>query len=259
MNFENKVVIVTGASTGIGKELAFQLAEKKAKVVLAARNADVLEKNAADIRAKGGAALAVPTDVSRRFQVEMLVQRAVTEFGALHVLINNAGVSPAKGTILENTEEDVRKTMEINFMGSLYGVWAAAPHIEKAGGGQIVFVSSIVGKRGIPFNAAYCASKFAIQGLTESIRPELALKNIRIITVCPPGVDTPFYTNNGKSEKREYRLHSAEKIARMTINAMEKEQRELLPTIDAKVLNVLNFLAPALMDRAISKVKGIKR
>jgi NAD(P)-dependent dehydrogenase (short-subunit alcohol dehydrogenase family) len=259
MNFENKVVIITGASSGIGQELAFQLARKKAKVVLAARNAELIQKHAAQIQAEGGTALAIPTDVSRRFQVEMLVQRTVAELGGLDVLINNAGVSPAKGTILENTEEDVRKTMEINFMGSLYGVWAAAPHMEKAGGGQIVFVSSIIGKRGIPFNAAYCASKFAIQGLTESIRPELAPKNIRVITICPPGVDTPFYENNGKPVNREYRLHSAAKIARMIVEACEKEKRELLPTIDAKVLHVLNFFAPAMLDRAVAKVKGVKK
>ena len=173
MTFTNKTVIVTGASSGIGQELAFQLAKKKAKVVLAARTAELIETHAAKIRSEGGVALAVPTDVSRRFQVELLVQRAVTEFGGLDVMINNAGVSPAKGTILENSEDDVRKTMEINFMGSLHGVWVAAPYMEKAGGGQIVFVSSIIGKRGIPFNAAYCASKFALQGLAESIRPEL--------------------------------------------------------------------------------------
>lgn len=259
MDFNGKVVIVTGASSGIGQELAFQLARKKAKVVLAARNADALDKNTAQIRADGGTALAVQTDVSRRFQVEMLVQRAVAEFGRLDVIINNAGVSPAKGTILENSEEDLRKTMEINFMGCVYGVWSAAAQMEKTGGGQIVFVTSIIGKRGIPFNAAYCASKFAVQGLAESIRSELSPKNIRVITVCPPGVDTPFYANNGKSEKRQYRLHSAEKIARMTIAACEKETRELLPTIDAKLLHALNFFAPALMDRMIAKVKGVKQ
>jgi len=130
---------------------------------------------------------------------------------------------------------------------------------KKTAGGQIVFVSSIVGKRGFPFNAAYCASKFAVQGLTESIRPELAAKNIHVIAICPPGVDTDFFKNNGKSEKREFRLHSVEKIARMTIQACEKEKRELLPTFDAKILHVANFFAPALMDRAIAKVKGVKK
>ncbi len=257
MKFENKVVVITGASSGIGEELAFQLAKKKAKVVLAARRGELIEQHVAKIRAEGGTAIAVPTDVSRRFQVEMLMQRAVAEFGSLDVLINNAGVSPAKGTILENSEEDVRRVMETNFMGSLYGVWAAAPHIEKAGGGQIVFVSSIIGKRGIPFNAAYCSSKFAIQGLTESIRQELARKKIRVINICPAGVDTDFYKNNDKGTRRQYILHSVEKISRRIIRACEKEKREALLTWDAVLLKWLHFFIPGIMDRAIAKAKGV--
>lgn len=251
------MVIVTGASSGIGYELALQLAQKKAKVVLVARRENLLDSLAQKIRQEGGVALPIAMDVSRRFQVEMMVQRTVSEMGRLDVLINNAGISPAKGTLLENSEEDVRRTMDVNFMGGLYGVWASAPHIEKSGGGQIVFVSSIVGKRGIPFNAAYCASKFAVQGLAESIRPELAKKNIRVITICPPGVDTPFYINNGKSRRREFRLHSAQKIARMIIRACENEKRELLPTLDAKLLHVLSFFMPGVMDWAIAKVKKV--
>jgi len=258
MDLKNKVVVITGASTGIGEALAFELARRGSSVVLAARNTELITQHEAKINAAGGRALAVTTDVSRRFQVETLANRAVSHFGGIDIWINNAGISPAKGTLLENSEEDVRATLETNLMGSIYGVWAAAPHLEKRGGGQIVFVSSIIGKRGVPNNAAYCASKFAIQGLSESIRPELKRKKIRVITACPAGVDTAFYKNNGKNERRrEYYLHSPEKIARLILRACERNRREVLLTFDAWLLNMMNMWAPSLLDRLMAKVKGV--
>jgi NAD(P)-dependent dehydrogenase (short-subunit alcohol dehydrogenase family) len=257
MDLKNKVAVITGASSGIGESLAFEFSRRGASVVLAARNTERINAHEAKINAAGGRALSVTTDVSRRFQVETLANRAVSHFGRIDVWVNNAGISPAKGTILQNSEDDIRATFETNLMGNIYGVWAAAPHMEKNGGGQIVFVSSIVSKRGIPLNSAYCASKFAVQGLTESIRPELARKKIRVITICPSGVDTGFYRNNGKSLKREYHLHTPELIARRIACACEREQREVLLTLDAWFLNALSICFPSLMDRVLAKVKGV--
>ncbi len=259
MNLSGKVVVITGASTGIGKELAFEFARKGSTVVLGARDIKKLEENAELIKKSGGRALAIQVDVSRRFQVESLIHRTITEYGRLDVLVNNAGISPGKGTILDNTEEQVRATLDVNFMGGLYGVWAAAPHMEKAGGGQIIFVSSIIGKRGIPLNSAYCSSKFAVQGLTESIRPELALKNIHVLNVCPAGVDTPFYEHNDKTARRTFLLHPADKIAKRIVKACEQEKREALLTWDARLLHFLSFLAPGLMDKAIARNKGVRK
>ena len=256
MDLKNKVVVITGASSGIGESLAFEFVRRGAHVVLAARNTERINAHEAKINAAGGRALAVTTDVTRRFQVETLANRAVSHFGRIDVWVNNAGISPAKGPLLENTEEDIRATLETNLMGGIYGVWAAAPHMEKNGGGQIIFVSSIIGKRGIPFSAAYCASKFAVQGLTESIRLELAKKKIRILTACPSGVDTAFYVNNGKSTRREYHLHSPELIARRIVRACERGKREVLLTFDAWLLNALNVWVPSLLDRAVARVKG---
>lgn len=257
MQLTSKVVVITGASSGIGRELAFQFAAKGSTVVLAARNASAIREAASRIQESGGSALDIPTDVSRRSDVETLMKTTFERFGRIDIVVNNAGISPAKGIILENSESDVRATLETNFMGSLYGVWASVPYMEKNGGGQLLFVSSIIGKRGIPRNAAYCASKFAIQGLTESIRPELARRNIRVITICPAGVATPFYANNGKPEKRRYRLHRVDKIAAMIVKASEKEKREVLLTLDAKLLHYLNVFFPTLMDKAIAKAKGV--
>jgi NAD(P)-dependent dehydrogenase (short-subunit alcohol dehydrogenase family) len=247
---------ITGASSGIGQELAFQMAARGCAVALAARRADVIEANAQKIRASGGRAIAVATDVSRRPDVETFMRRAFDEFGRLDVVVNNAGIAPATGTLLENSEEAFRRTMEVNLMGGVYGVWASAPLMERSGGGTMVFVSSIMGKRGAPRSAAYCASKFAVQGLTESIRPELARMKIHVLTVCPPGVDTPFFDVNGKPGRRRYRLHPVSKIARHIIHAIETGKRETLPTLDAKAVHWANVFFPKLVDRLAVKVKG---
>lgn len=247
--------VITGASSGIGEELAYQLAARGCLVAVAARRVDRLEAVVRKIQAAGGRAIAVPTDVSRRAEVERLMKRTFDEFGRLDVVINNAGIAPAKGPLLENSEEDFRRTFDVNLMGYVYGVWASAPLLEKSGGGVMAFVSSIVGKRGVPRSAAYCASKFAIQGLTESIRPELKRKNIRVVNICPPGVDTPFFEESGKKARR-YRLHPVDKIARSIVRAVESEKRELLPTLDAKVVDWANFFFPAIVDRVVGRVRG---
>jgi NAD(P)-dependent dehydrogenase (short-subunit alcohol dehydrogenase family) len=251
------VVAITGASSGIGQELAFQLAARGCAVALGARRRDRIEANAEAIRKKGGRAIAVPTDVSVRGEVERFFRRAAEEFGRLDIAVHNAGISPAKGTLLENDEADVRRTFDVNVMGCVYGIWGAAPVMEKNGGGVMVFVSSIVGKRGVPLASAYCASKFAVQGLTESVRPELEKKNIRVVTVCPPGVDTEFFEANARRDTRRFRLHPVGRIARDIVRACEREPREVLLTMDAKLLRWMSALAPRFMDRAIARAKGV--
>jgi NAD(P)-dependent dehydrogenase (short-subunit alcohol dehydrogenase family) len=256
MNLQGKVVVITGASSGIGRELALQFAAKGCRVVLAARNAAALSRNVEAIREKGGEAVAIPTDVTSRSQMIYLAEKTFEQFKRLDIFISNAGISPATGTLMQNTETDLRATMETNFMAGVYAVWAAVPLMEKTGG-QLVFVTSIVGKRGIATSAAYCASKFAMQGLAESIRPELKKKNIHVMTVCPPGVDTPFFEKNGRVTKRSFRLHPVEKICKIIVRGCECGKREILPTMDAKLLHWVNVFFPGLMDWAIAKNKKI--
>lgn len=256
LKLKDRVVVITGASSGIGRELAFQFAAKGSRVVLAARTQLVLEQISHQIVQAGGSAFPVPTDVTKRPEVERLMQKTHDAFGRIDILINNAGVSPAVGPLMNVREEDVRTTLEVNLMGGIYGVWAAVPYMEK-NGGEIVFVSSAVGKRGIPRSSAYCASKFAVQGLTESIRQELRSKNIRVITVCPPGVNTPFFVRNGRGDRRNFRLHPVDKISRMIVAACERETPEVLLTIDAKLLYYGNVLFPRFLDWITARVKGV--
>jgi len=255
MKLKDKVVVITGASSGIGKELAFQFAGLGSKVVLAARNARALEEIAGQINSSGGSALACPTDVSKRGPVESLARAAYEKFGRLDIFIHNAGISHPDVPLTDLKEEDVRKVMETNFMGGIYSVWAAVPYLEKAGGGQLVMVTSIIGKIGVPQDSIYCASKFALQGMAQAIRAELKGKNIRVITVCPPGVDTPFFANNNRGTSRKYRLHPVGKIARMIVKACLREKREVLLTMDAKLLHYLNFFFPRFLDWAVSRFK----
>lgn len=257
MNLEGKRIIITGASSGIGAELARQLGRKRAKLALAARRVERLEKVADEARRAGAEVITVRTDVSKRADMENLVRQTVDAFGGLDVLVNNAGVSLAQGTLMDNREDDIRATWEVNFMGGVYGVWAAVPQLEKAGGGLIVFISSILGKRAVAKNAVYSASKFALQGLFEALRSELGPKNIRVLSVCPPGVDTPFFEVNGKQAKRTHRLHPVDKIVSLTIKSCERETRETLLTIDSKLLHWGNVFFPRLLDWAITKNKGV--
>ncbi len=255
MKLKNKVVVITGASSGIGRELAVQMAEKGAQVVLASRNEVELNNLEKQIRTRGGFALACPTDVSQRNDVERLAKTAFEQCGRIDVFIHNAGISHPNRNLMNVSEVDVRKVMETNFMGGVYSVWAAVPYLERSGGGQLVFVTSIIGKVGVPRNSIYCASKFALQGLTESIRIELKRKNIHVMAICPPGVDTPFFKNNDRANVRKYRLHPVQQIARLIVDACEKEKREVLLTMDAKLLNFLHEFFPRLLDWAMGRMK----
>jgi NAD(P)-dependent dehydrogenase (short-subunit alcohol dehydrogenase family) len=234
MDLKNKVIIITGASSGIGRELALCLAKEGARLSLAARRSDALSNLAQKIIDSGGQAISIPADVSQRSHMENLVLKSMKAYGRIDAMVLNAGVTHAPLDLTDLSESEFRRVLETNLMGPVYGVWEGAPAIAK--GGMLVFVSSVVGKRGVYQNAAYCASKFALQGLTESIRPELKKKGIHVLTVCPPGVDTPFFEVNGRGQLRRYRLHSPEKIAKMIVEAMKSNKRDVLLTMDAKLL-----------------------
>jgi NAD(P)-dependent dehydrogenase (short-subunit alcohol dehydrogenase family) len=187
-----RVAVITGASSGIGRETALAYSRKGWAVVLAARRADRLEEIARNCRAAGGEALAVPTDVTRQEQVEALVARAMEAFGRLDVLVNNAGFGQG-GRVHEITDRQMRDIFEVNFFGVFYGCKAALPVMMRQRSGHIFNVSSVIGKRGTPLNGAYCATKFAVAGMTESMRVELVPWKIRVTLVCPGLTDTEFF------------------------------------------------------------------
>jgi NAD(P)-dependent dehydrogenase (short-subunit alcohol dehydrogenase family) len=185
-----KVVLITGGSSGIGRATALRLAGHGARVIVAARNADALEEVVRSATDRGGEALAVPTDVTDPEQCRRAVEAAVERFGQLDVLLCSAGLSMRAyfaGSDLAALQEVVR----VNFFGTLYATYHAVPHIKRSRG-SLVAISSLTGKRGIPSYAVYGASKFAVQGLYESLRLELGRDGVHVGVVSPGFVDTPL-------------------------------------------------------------------
>ncbi|WP_121114577.1 SDR family oxidoreductase [Croceibacterium ferulae] len=193
----HRTFVVTGASSGFGRGVAERLGRGGANVVLAARRAEVLEEVAAEVRAGGGTALVVPTDVSDPAAVEALAQAAVTRFGRIDAWINNAGIG-AIGRFEDIPMADHARVIDVNLKGVIYGSHAALRQFRTQGFGTLVNVSSVEGKIAVPYHASYAASKHAITGLGVALDQELRLARtplIRVATVMPWASDTPYFTH----------------------------------------------------------------
>jgi NAD(P)-dependent dehydrogenase (short-subunit alcohol dehydrogenase family) len=191
MQLQDKVAIITGAATGIGRATALLFAKEGASVVVADINEDDAQRTVADIEDKGGSARFVQTDVSEAEDVQALMERSAEEMGGIDVIVNNAGAQRS-GDVTEFEESEWDLLMRVNprscFLGAKYGV----PYLRERGGGSIVNVSSLAGLKGGPGMTAYSASKGAIIAFTRALAEELAPDNIRANSVCPGWIDTPF-------------------------------------------------------------------
>ena len=209
MDVDGKVVLITGASGGIGLATARRFAAKGAKLALVARSADKLRELAAEVNGQGGEAIALPADMRDAEQVKGAIEETVRRFGRLDVLINNAGQAAA-GTVAEVNLDDFRQILDLNVFGPLYTMQAAIPLMRAQGGGLIVNISSMVSKMRIPGLGAYAATKAALNVLSDTARGELAADNIRVITVFPRATATDFGQNSlGNREMRRQQRHGA--------------------------------------------------
>ncbi|MEE9466417.1 MAG: SDR family oxidoreductase, partial [Candidatus Neomarinimicrobiota bacterium] len=189
MNFKSKSVIITGASSGIGAELARQLAAQGARLALAARRTELLEQVADDCVQLGGEAVAIPTDVTVRENCAALVDRTVDVFGGIDMLVNNAGIS-MHVLFAEIDDLDIfERVMQVNYLGAVACTHYALPHL-LAAQGRIVVVSSLTGKTGVPTRTGYSASKHALHGFFDGLRAELAGCGVSVTIACPGFVDT---------------------------------------------------------------------
>ncbi|WP_199753406.1 SDR family oxidoreductase [Luteimonas cucumeris] len=187
MNIRDKVIAITGASSGIGEATALRLAEHGARLALGARRTERLEALAARIRDCGGDALVQPLDVTRRDQVERFIDNTVATYGRLDVLVNNAGVMPLS-RMVDLKVDEWERMVDVNIKGVLYGIAAALPVMQAQHAGHIVNVSSVAGRHVFPTAAVYCASKFAVHALSEGLRQESPF--MRVTVIAPGAVES---------------------------------------------------------------------
>jgi len=191
MSLRGKVVVITGASAGIGREAARLFARSGARVVISARRADRLEEVCRDIATAGGVCLAIQADVTDRGQVLRLLHVTLEQFGRVDVWINNAG-SGLAGSIEQTTPEEMMQLWEVNFMGTFHGCQVAVRQMRRQGGGHIINVSSLAGRFSLPLHGAYTATKHAVNGLSEALALELVGSGIYVSTIMPGVTETEF-------------------------------------------------------------------
>lgn len=256
----SRVALLTGASSGIGRATALRLGSLGVRTALAARTESALEEVAGQIRAAGSEALAVPTDVTDAEQCRLAVSRTVERFGRLDMLICCAGVS-MRSRFEETDLAAIEQLFRVNFWGTLYPTRYAIPHL-KTTRGSLVAVSSLVGKRGTPTYAAYGASKFAVQGLYESLRLELAPDGIHVGVVSPGHVATPLRDNvlgpDGKPwpvpPPAPFRVWPVDLVVDRLLRLIVRRKPEaLLPGFVGPLLALDQIIGPWLGDRVIKK------
>jgi short-subunit dehydrogenase len=252
-----RVVAITGASAGIGRATALRLARDGAALVICARRADRLREVAAEITAGGGRALAIVADVTRDADMQGLVAGAVEHFGRLDVMVCNAGFGVASA-IDDTTPDQMRRLMDVNYFGTYYAARAALPVFRHQGTGHLIIVSSIVGKRGVPYMSAYAATKFAQVGLAECLRSELVGSAIHVSVVFPVSTETEFFDvmsrETGTAVTRAYGpRQTAGTVAEAIARGMARPAPEIYPYFKSRALVVLDALAPGLCDRVVRR------
>ena len=251
---EGKVVIITGASSGIGRAIAIECARHKANVVLAARREELLTDLSDQIEEMGAETLAVKADVSIEADCDNLINKTVERFGRIDILINNAGVSMR--ALFEDVELEVlRRVIDINFWGAVYCTHFALPWLLKSHG-SLVGISSVAGFKGLPGRTGYSASKFAMQGFLESVRIENRKRGLHVLIVCPgftrsqirEKAFTAKGTPQGVSPRNELNLMDPTDVAGKTVRAVVRKRRLLILTFEGKFIIALQRLLPNMLD-----------
>jgi short-subunit dehydrogenase len=254
---KKKVVIITGASSGIGEACAIEFANKGASIVISARNMEKLTVVAAKIKKLGVEVLAVQCDVSVPLDCEHLVKQTISKFGRIDTLINNAGISMR--AVFNDMDVDVlKKVMDINFYGTVYCTKYALPYLLK-NKGSLVGVSSIAGYVGLPARTGYSASKFAMQGFLEALRTENLRNNLHVMVACP-GFTASNIRNTalssdgsvqGESPRNEQKMMTAEEVAQYIVKGVSQRKRTLVLTTQGKLVVFLSKWFPGFVEKQV--------
>ena len=270
-DFAGKSVVVTGGSRGLGLILARQLADQGARLTLVARSEDELSRAVEDIHARQPFTeiLATQADVRRRPEAERAIAQALERFGRIDVLINNAGIIQV-GPVAHMKLADYQDAMETHFWGPLYTTLAAIPHMRSQGEGRVVNISSIGGRISVPHLVPYSASKFALTGLSDGLRYELARHGILVTTVCPGLMRTGSPLNatfKGRhpeefawfaiSDSLPLATIDAARAAHQIVEACRRGDAELVITVQAKLAIIARTMAPELFAKAMSFINGL--
>jgi NAD(P)-dependent dehydrogenase (short-subunit alcohol dehydrogenase family) len=262
-NFTGKVAAITGAGSGIGRALALKLAERGAVLAIADINADSLEQTREMLVAEGAACSSHVVDVADRDAVEAFAADVTREHGAVHLVINNAGV-----TVVDQAErisyEDFNWVMNINFWGAVYGTKAFLPYLRKVDEAHIVNVSSLFGLVAIPLQSAYNASKFALRGFTEALKMELAGSSIGVSCVHPGGIKTRIGKHSRVREESltvskeelladfdRFAMTSPERAAAIIIRGIERKRRRIMIGPDASLFDWIGRLFPGSYEKIV--------
>ncbi|HEX8203942.1 MAG TPA: SDR family oxidoreductase [Isosphaeraceae bacterium] len=254
---EESVVVITGASSGIGRATALAFARRGASVVLAARRAPALADVAAECEGLGARALAVPTDVTDEDAVQALARRALEAFGRIDVWVNNAGVT-AMGFFEAIPPDVFRRVIETNLFGVVHGARAVLPHFRERASGVLINVASVNGKAAGPYASDYVASKFGVVGFSESLRQEAILRgdDVHVCTVLPASIDTPLFQHAGNYAGRGIKpmkpVYDAEQVAETILGLVESPQREVFVGNAGRMMALMHGLVPGYFERRMA-------
>ena len=260
-NYRDKVIIVTGASLGIGRALALGLAEQGARLVLAARSRHRLEELEQQCASHGGEAIAVPTDVADAAQCRALAQRAAAHYGGIDALVNNAGIGMIARFDQVQDPVGFEAIMRVNYLGSVYCTYYCLPYLKQSRG-HVVAIASLAGRTGVPMYSAYSASKHALIGFFESIRIELQTTGVDVTLILPDFVSSGIHErcvdeqgrSIGKAHNIDYRhAMSTEDCARLCIRAMRGRRREAILSWRGRIGRWVKLIAPGVIDTISAK------
>lgn len=256
-DFTNKVVIITGASSGIGRALAFEFVKLGAKVSLGARRIELLQELKTEIINNGGIALITKTDVSKEEDCKSLVQQTIDNYGRIDLLINNAGIS-MRAMFIDTEIEVLKRLMDVNFWGTVHCTKYALPYILR-NSGVVVGVSSVAGFHGLPGRTGYSASKFAMHGFLESIRIEYLKTDLHVMVIAPgfTASDIRKHALNEKGEeqgetpRKEKKMMAPEKVAKILIRSIRRKKRNKILTFTGQFIALFQRIIPEQIDAMI--------